>query len=152
MAIFKYKNADGTWETVESPGAVKYIEQDLTELEKQIARTNIGSYIKRDVIFSGNATSATFPSDKAPADYDLLTFKISSDNGSPATCFTLDPTNSHPVPTIYFVDISGNIHGQTISGANSSTKGQTVSMATAYGFTKICKIAGIVGYKFEKEA
>jgi hypothetical protein len=34
MAIFKYKNADGTWETVESPGAVKYIEQSLSETEQ----------------------------------------------------------------------------------------------------------------------
>lgn len=152
MALLKYKNADGSWETFDTPGAVKYIEQTLTEAEQAQVRTNIGSYITRDVIFSGSATSATFPSDKAPADYDLLTFKISSDNGSPATCVTLNPTNSHPVPTIYFVDINGNIHGQTISGVNSSTKGQTVAMATAYGFTKICKIAGIVGYKFEKEA
>lgn len=152
MAIFKYKNTDGTWETVESPGAVKYTTQSLTDVEKQIARANIGSYIKRDVIFSGLSTSAAFPSDKAPADYDLLTFKISSDNGSPATCITLEPTNSHPVPTIYLVDISGNIHGQSISGVNSSTKGQTITMGAVYGFTKVCKIAGIVGYKFEKEA
>lgn len=152
MAIFKFKNENGAWETVESPGAVKYIEQDLTDIEKQIARSNIGSYIKREVIFSGNSSEVTFPSGKAPADYDLLAFKLSGANGTPATNFIYDPKGSHPVPTFYMYDLTGNAFCNSISDANSETKGCKISLATVYGFNTIGKITGVVGYKFEKEA
>ena len=43
MAIFKYKNTDGIWEIFESPGAVKYFKQNLTDEEKAQARANIGA-------------------------------------------------------------------------------------------------------------
>lgn len=152
MAIFKYKNADGTWETVESPGAVKYTTQSLADVEKQIARSNIGSYIKREVIFSGSSAEVTFPSDKAPADYDLLIFKLASSNGTPASCFIYDPNGSHAVPTCYMLDLSGNVYCNGISGLNSTTKGQKISLSAVYGHTAIGKIMGIAGYKFEKEA
>lgn len=42
MAILKYKNENNEWESVETPGAVKFTEQTLTEAEKAQARANIG--------------------------------------------------------------------------------------------------------------
>ena len=42
MGILKFKNADGNWESVETPGAIKYTEQVLTEEQKAQARANIG--------------------------------------------------------------------------------------------------------------
>ena len=42
MAVFKYLNANGQWETVDTAGAIKYTEQNLTEEQKAQARTNIG--------------------------------------------------------------------------------------------------------------
>lgn len=42
MAISKIKNTDGTWDAIDTPGAVKFIEQSLTDEEKARARENIG--------------------------------------------------------------------------------------------------------------
>ena len=42
MAVFKYLNANGQWETVDTAGAIKYTEQNLTEEQKAQARNNIG--------------------------------------------------------------------------------------------------------------
>lgn len=42
MAIIKYKNADGQWESVDTPGALKFTEQALTAEEQAQARANIG--------------------------------------------------------------------------------------------------------------
>lgn len=154
MAIFKYKNTDGTWETVESPGAVKYIEQDLTDLEKQIARANIGSYIKRDVIFSGSTSiSFSFAADKAPADYDLIYIQFASSGGSPGGVVTIDPNGSYAVPTVYFIDINGAINSCIVSGITSTTKGATVTMQATYqNSTTVPKVFKVIGYRFEKEA
>ena len=49
MAILKYKNTDGTWEIFESPGAVQYFEQNLTDEEKAQARVNIGAASDSDL-------------------------------------------------------------------------------------------------------
>jgi hypothetical protein len=135
MAIFKYKNADGTWETVEPLGAVKYIEQDLTELEKQIARANIGSYIKEDVILNGKSTSVTFPSDKAPRDYDLLIIGMCSDNGMPAGVFTFTPNRSFAIPTVSMVDANGNTFTGVLGNVSSDSKGCSITISATYGST-----------------
>lgn len=42
MGVLKFKNAEGNWEAVETPGAVKYTEQSLTTNQQAQARTNIG--------------------------------------------------------------------------------------------------------------
>lgn len=42
MAILKFKNANNEWEVAETPGAVKYTEQTLTDAQKAQARANIG--------------------------------------------------------------------------------------------------------------
>ena len=49
MAILKYKNTDGTWEIFESPGAIKYFKQNLTDEEKVQARANIGAASDSDL-------------------------------------------------------------------------------------------------------
>ena len=49
MAFIKYKNADGNWESVETPGAIKYISQTLSEDQKEQARNNIDTYSKAEV-------------------------------------------------------------------------------------------------------
>ena len=42
MAILKFKNANGEWEVAETPGAVKYTEeQNLTEAEKALVKRNL---------------------------------------------------------------------------------------------------------------
>ena len=154
MAFFKFKNEEGVWETIEPPGAVKYIEQSLSETEKQIARNNIGSYIKRDVIFSGStSTSFTFPADKAPADYDLIHIQFASNGGSPGGTAIFDPNGSYAVPTTYFVDINGAVNSGIVSGITSTSKGATVTMSATYqNGTVVPKIFKVIGYKFEKEA
>lgn len=42
MAVLKYLNANGQWEAVDTVGAVKYIEQNLSDEQKAQARENIG--------------------------------------------------------------------------------------------------------------
>lgn len=42
MAILKYKKEDGEWGVVETPSAVKYTKQVLTEAQKSQAQKNIG--------------------------------------------------------------------------------------------------------------
>ena len=152
MAIFKYKNTDGTWETVESPGAVKYIEQDLTELEQQIARANIGSYIKQDVILKGKSASVTFPSDKAPKDYDLLVIGMCSNNGMPAGVFTFTPNHSFAIPTVSMVDANGSTFTGVLGNITSNSKGCSITVSATYGSTAtLPQFQYVVGYKFEKE-
>lgn len=153
MAIFKYKNEQGVWETIESPGAVKYIEQSLTETEKQIARANIGSYITKDVILDGKSTSIVFPSDKAPKDYDLIIIGMCSNNGMPAGVFTFTPNHSFAIPTISMVDANGTTFTGVLSGISNDTKGSTVAIQATYNnSTTIPQFQYVVGYKFEKEA
>lgn len=43
MGILKFKNNDGTWESVETAGAVKYTKQFLTEDQKAQVRENISA-------------------------------------------------------------------------------------------------------------
>ena len=156
MAVFKFKNEQGEWESVDCIGTIKYTPQDLGELEKAQARANIGSYITREVLLSGsNLSSFTFPADKAPTDYDLICMQFcSSKGGSPAGSMVIDPKNSWAVPTMDGVDVYGNSVNGIIESISSSTKGETVTIASlsnnqteaTYRFSRV------TGYKFEKEA
>lgn len=42
MAILKFKNENGEWEAAETPGALKYTEQTLTESQKAQVKANLG--------------------------------------------------------------------------------------------------------------
>ena len=42
MAILKFKNSAGQWETADTAGAVKCTEQTFSDAQKSQARTNIG--------------------------------------------------------------------------------------------------------------
>lgn len=150
MALLKYKNADGSWEAFDTPGAVKYIEQTLTETEQAQARINIGSYITRESLFSGNAASFTFPADKAPIDYDLICCQFASSNGTPGGEFVFDPNLTSSMLVIYFADMGGTICRGFITGLNSSTKGATVSINN--NASDIPRIMKASGYIFEKGA
>jgi hypothetical protein len=130
MAVFKFKNEQGDWESVDCIGTVKYTQQELGELEKAQARANIGSYITREVLLSGgNSSSFTFPADRAPADYDLICMQFCSSKGSsPAGSMVVDPKNSWAVPTMDGVDVYGNPVNGIIQLSGSNTKGETVSI------------------------
>lgn len=43
MPVLRIKNESGDWEAVETPGALKYTEQTLTDDQQAQARTNIGA-------------------------------------------------------------------------------------------------------------
>ena len=48
MATLKFKNENNEWEVIETPNAIKYIEQELSEEQKKQARINIGALGKED--------------------------------------------------------------------------------------------------------
>ena len=43
MAVLKFLNQNGQWEMVETPGVIKYTEQQLTETQQAQVRANIGA-------------------------------------------------------------------------------------------------------------
>lgn len=55
MAIIKIKNTDGIWESIDTAGALKYIEQDLTLEQQAQALLNLGLGLateEKDGLFS----------------------------------------------------------------------------------------------------
>ena len=151
MAIFKYKNADGTWETVESPGAVKYTEQSLSETEQQIARDNIGAYVEEEVLALGNLSTMTLPDGKTWGDYDLVFIQFCSSNGTPAGGFTAAPKATFAIPTWYGIDINGTILGGVLSNIHASGSG--ISIVAPYANAPaLPKMTRIIGYKFKKHS
>lgn len=49
MAVLSFKNEQGRWEIVESPGALKYYKQTLADAEKAQARENIDVYSTSEI-------------------------------------------------------------------------------------------------------
>ena len=154
MAIFKFKNQNGNWEVIESPGAVKYIEQNLSDVEKEIARNNIGAYVERTVLLNGNASSCVFPEDSAPADFDLIFIQFSSSQNGPGSTAIFDPQASYAVPTISCLNMmNGAVEVAYISGMTNTTKGSSISITalSSGGSATLPKFYKIIGYKFKKK-
>lgn len=42
MASLKFMNVEGAWETIDTFGAIKYIQQNLTDAQQAQARENLG--------------------------------------------------------------------------------------------------------------
>ena len=148
MAIFKFKNENGQWETIDCLGAVKYVQQTLTEIEKAQARENIGvNPVIVEVLFSGNATTAKIADDKAWTDYEMVLICWGDSGGGPAEGSLYSPKYGAAVSLVNTVGLTGTQCQASITGLNSSTKGGSLGLVTM-GTYPIPKFQKIIGFKF----
>lgn len=148
MAIFKFKNEDGQWETIDCLGAVKYVRQTLTEIEKAQARENIGvNPVIVEVLFSGNATTAKIADDKAWTDYEMVLICWGDSGGGPAEGSLYSPKYGSAVAMANVVGLTGTQCQAAITGLNSSTKGGSLGLVPS-GSYPAPKFQKIIGFKF----
>jgi hypothetical protein len=89
MATLKIKNANGQWEVAETPAAVKYTEQNLTDAQKVQARANIGAssyttHIGTELIYSMTENGAYYMS--CPSNFNVGDLYINTDENRVYRC------------------------------------------------------------------
>lgn len=89
MATLKIKNANGQWEVAETPAAVKYTEQNLTDAQKVQARANIGAssyttHMGTELIYSMTQDNSYYMS--CPSNFNVGDLYINTDENRVYRC------------------------------------------------------------------
>ena len=127
MAVLRFLNADGQWETADITGAVKYTDQELTPDEQAQARANISA---SNVIVTEKLVSSTITG--APQTKGNI---VTIQTGNTTQTFETMPVGLYAIPEICSV-MASNIDSVTLEPNHIYEFGSFTTSTETFGHVK----------------